>query len=80
MYAFQSICLLWPRLIGISSKGVVHSSGFNLAVFYIPVTERDKTRICIVSIKGKTFGVYSYCLDLVCLHHGILLKVLLHSL
>ena len=30
--------------------------GFNLVAFYIPVTERDKTRICIVAIKGNTTG------------------------
>ena len=36
--------------------GEVLCNGFNLAVIYILVTERDKTRICIVSIKGKTIG------------------------
>ena len=36
--------------------GEVLCNGFNLAVIYIPVTEGDKTRICIVAIKGKTMG------------------------
>jgi hypothetical protein len=31
-------------------------NGFNLAVIYITVTEVDKTRICIVAIKGKMMG------------------------
>ena len=34
--------------------GEVLCNGFNLAVIYIPVTEGDKTHICIVAIKGKT--------------------------
>ena len=37
--------------------GEVLCDGFNLAVFYIPVTERDKTHICIVAIKDKKWGL-----------------------
>ena len=33
--------------------GEVLCDGFNLAMLYIPVTKEDKTRICIVVIKGK---------------------------
>ena len=40
--------------IDLSSVGEVLCDGFNLAVIYIPMTEGDKTRICIVAIKGKT--------------------------
>ena len=36
--------------------GEVLCNGFNIAMLYIPVTERDKTRICIVAIKGKMMG------------------------
>ena len=36
--------------------GEVLCDGFNLAVIYIPTTEGDKTRICIVAIKGKMMG------------------------
>ena len=36
--------------------GEVLRDGFNLAVIYIRVTERDKTHICIVAIKDKTMG------------------------
>ena len=39
--------------IDLSSVGEVLCDGSNLAVLYIPVTEGDKTRICIVAIKGK---------------------------
>ena len=31
-------------------------NGFDLAVIYTPVTEGDKTCICIVAIKGETMG------------------------
>ena len=30
--------------------------GFNLAVIYIPVTERDMTRIFIIATKDKNMG------------------------
>ena len=33
-------------------------NGFNLAVLYIPVTEGDTTRICIVAIKEKRRGLF----------------------
>ena len=33
--------------------GEVLCDGFNLAVLYIPVTEGDKSRICIIAINGK---------------------------
>ena len=36
--------------------GEVLWDGFNLAVIYIPATEGDKTRICIVAIKDKMMG------------------------
>ena len=36
--------------------GEVLCDGFNLAVIYIPVTEGDKTHICVVAIKDKMMG------------------------
>ena len=36
--------------------GEVICDGFNLAVIYIPVTDRDKTRICVVAIMDKKMG------------------------
>ena len=42
--------------IDLSLAGEVLCNGFNLAVFYIPVTERDKIRIFIVAIKAKMTG------------------------
>ena len=42
--------------IDLSSAGDMLFDGFNLAVLYIPVTEGDKTRICIVAIKGEMTG------------------------
>ena len=36
--------------------GEVLCDGFNLAMIYIPVTEGEKTRICIVDIKDKNMG------------------------
>ena len=36
--------------------GEVLCDGLDLAVLYIPVTKRDKTRICIATIKDKTMG------------------------
>ena len=36
--------------------GEVLCDGFNLAVIYIPVTEGDKTHICVVAIKDKKMG------------------------
>ena len=56
--------------------GEVLSFGLNLAMLYIPVIEGDKTCICIVAIKGKMTG-FIHILDLLCLHHVILLKALL---
>ena len=38
--------------------GEVLRNGFNLAVLYIQVTERDKTHICIVVIKDKMMGLF----------------------
>ena len=36
--------------------GEVLPNGFNLAVLYIAVAEGEKTRICVIAIKGKTIG------------------------
>ena len=50
------IDLVRPTRLIFLAMGEVLCDGFNLAVIYIPVTERDKTRICIVAIKDKTMG------------------------
>ena len=55
--------------------GEVLYVGFNLVVIYILVTERDKTRICIVSVKDKMMGfihidwVYFVYIMSSCLRH-----------
>ena len=56
MYFFRSIDLVWPTRLIFLAMGEVLCDGFNLAVIHIPVTERDKTRICIVAIKDKMMG------------------------
>ena len=48
--------------------------GFNLAMIYIEVTEREKTHICIVAIKDKIMGfihawVYFVYIMSSCLRH-----------
>ena len=50
------IDLVRPTRLIFLAMGEVLCDGFNLAVIYIPVTERDKTRICIVAIKDKKMG------------------------
>ena len=51
-----TIDLVWPIRLVFLAMGEVLSFGFNLAMIYIQVTKRDKTRICIVDIKDKTMG------------------------
>ena len=48
--------MVWPTRLIYLTMGEVLCDGFNLAVFYIPVTERDKTHIFIVAIKDKMMG------------------------
>ena len=62
---------------------VVHCSGFNPAVLYIPVTERDKTRLCIVATKDKMMGLihinwilFVYIMSLFSKHYSVLLNTL----
>ena len=74
------IDLVWPTRLVFLAMGEVLCDGFNPALIYILVTERDKTRICIVAIKGKTMGFLHIYLSLLCLHHVILLMALFHYL
>ena len=62
MYALRSICLLWPRLMGSSSEGVVHGSGFNLAVIH-PSDRKGTDMYCIVATKDKTMVSLSHLDD-----------------
>ena len=55
-FVFLSDRLVWPTRLVYLATGEVLCNGFNLVVIYMRVTERDKTRICIVAIKGKTMG------------------------
>ena len=48
--------MVWPTRLVYLAMGEVLCDGFNLAVFNIPVIERDKTHICIVAIKDKKMG------------------------
>ena len=61
--------------IDLSLMGEVLCNGFNLTVLN-PGDRRGHDAYCIVSIKGKKYGVYPY-VSLSCLHHVILLKALL---
>ena len=56
VFLLRSIDLVWPTRLIILQWEEVLCNGFNLSVIYILVTERDKTRICIVSIKDKKMG------------------------
>ena len=54
--SLRSIDLVWSTRLIFLAMGEVLCDGFNLAVIYIQVIERDKTPICIVSIKDKMMG------------------------
>ena len=73
--SLRTIGLVWPtRLIYLAMEEVL-CNGFNIAVIYIPVTEGDKTHICIVAIKDKRMGfihiawVYFVYIMSSCLRH-----------
>ena len=72
--------LIYPfylaNYIDLSSMGEVLCDGFNLAVLYIPVTEGDKTHICIVAIMGKRQGLFILIGFTLCTH--VFLKASLH--
>ena len=71
--------MVWPTRLIYLAMGEVLCNGFDLAVIYIPVTEGDKTHICIVAIKGKMMGL----IHIARVHSStnvILLKALLRSL
>ena len=50
--------MVCPTRLIYLAMGEVLCDGFNIAVIYIPVTERDKTRICILDIKDKIMGLF----------------------
>ena len=53
---FSPIHLVWPTRLIYLGMGEVRCNGFNLAVLYPSDKLGDKTRICIVAIKGKMMG------------------------
>ena len=61
----------------------VRCSGFNLAVLYIPLIERDKTHLCIVATHDKMMGLvhsnwilFVYIMSLFSRHYFVLLNTL----
>ena len=48
--------MLSTMVVDISSVGVVRCGRFNLMSLYIPVTEGDKLRLCVVATKDNTMG------------------------
>ena len=61
----------------------VRCSGFNLAVLYIPVIEREKTRLYIVATKDKTMGLvyinwilFVYIMSLFSKHYSVCMNLI----
>ena len=74
--SLRTIDLVWPTRLVFLAMGEVLTFGFNLAVLD-PSDRRENDTYCIVAIEDNKMGFSSLLLELIPLHHGILLNALL---
>ena len=77
--SLRVIHLVWPTRLVVLATGEVLSFGFDLVVLD-PSDRRGNDTYCIVAIEDKKMGFFIVMLELIPLHHVILLKALLCSL
>ena len=75
--SLQIIRLVWPTRLVVLAMGEMFSFGFNLAVLD-PSDEGEPTRIILLPSRITRWGFHQL-LELIPLHHVILLKALLCS-